>query len=498
MKYLFRLTFLVVLLISAQACTEILEETEPSTALSDATALSDEDAVLAIRANMYGRLHSFTFTTRNMLGPESLGDQLTNRDGSSRFQGYAQNELNVTMNDGSYSTIYGLIQDANILYSGIADGVLSDAQLAQIRGEALALRAYAMHAHVKAMGYDPTAPDPGGSWDLGIIIRTEPVLGLSAADERPRNTVAEVYTQIVADLNESITLLTANPITNNNFVTAGFAEGLLARVQLYNGNYAAAATAAANARAATSARLATAGEVATMFDESVGANPEGIFILRVDPATESQGINSSLNAYTANQWVAQVPTADLIAQYDPADARLAGWYSQCDNEVTAVDDNSPGIAISGCNTTNTLFPPSGLELNKWNAETNTLFADDVPMMRVSELVLIQAEAALRNTGGAAAVPFLDEIRAARGVAAYAGATDNTTVLNEILAERRRELVGEGHRFFDLKRLGRDIIKGNQPTDKGLPTVPFTDIRILGDYDIDDLEDNPSLIQNPGY
>ncbi len=74
-----------------------------------------------------------------------------------------------------------------------------------------------------------------------------------------------------------------------------------------------------------------------------------------------------------------------------------------------------------------------------------------------------------------------------------GALTGTALLDEIIRQRRIELAFEGHRFFDLKRLGRDIVKGPHYN-----TVAFTDIRILPAIPQGDVDGNTNLKQNAGY
>jgi hypothetical protein len=66
-------------------------------------------------------------------------------------------------------------------------------------------------------------------------------------------------------------------------------------------------------------------------------------------------------------------------------------------------------------------------------------------------------------------------------------------MDEILLQRRLELCGEGNRFFDLKRLGKDILKGPFYSD-----VLFNDYRILPAIPNADIQLNPNLIQNTNY
>jgi hypothetical protein len=64
---------------------------------------------------------------------------------------------------------------------------------------------------------------------------------------------------------------------------------------------------------------------------------------------------------------------------------------------------------------------------------------------------------------------------------------------EILNQRRIELAFEGHRFFDLKRLGRDLVKAPHYN-----TVAFTDIRILAPLPTSEVDGNKNMVQNAGY
>ncbi len=79
--------------------------------------------------------------------------------------------------------------------------------------------------------------------------------------------------------------------------------------------------------------------------------------------------------------------------------------------------------------------------------------DYVPFMRNEELILIYAEANIGSNNGEA-ISAINTIRNAAGVGDYAGATDEAALLNEVLYQRRYSLFGEGHRWVDMRRLGR--------------------------------------------
>jgi len=72
------------------------------------------------------------------------------------------------------------------------------------------------------------------------------------------------------------------------------------------------------------------------------------------------------------------------------------------------------------------------------------------VIRNEELILLAAEANI-NTNPTAAVAALDLIRMSAGLPAYAGATDQASLIQEMLNQRRYSLYGEGHRWVDIRR-----------------------------------------------
>lgn len=499
-------TLAVALLVLLSGCDSIIERTEPSTAISQETALTSSAAVQGVRSSMYDRMHTEETSTDWLLGPSALADNTFFRGNQERHQGLNRNLLREGIGTlggrSAYNEIYGLVNDANLLINGIEDGVLPEAEANKLEAEGRFMRALALHHATRIWGYDPDgqggvispASGPGAGFDLGVEVRTEPTLEVSDAVPTARRTVPAVYDQLVTDLQEATSLFSNLPSGEKEgsefFPSEAAAQALLARVQLYQRNWGAANTAAQNALDLAASQFgselapADSAGMRAIFDETNG-NPEAIFTISTEPTTESPGINEAISAYTTIQWLAQLPTQDLISLYELGDARLAGWYDPCFDEVN-------GSKPTGCDEIN----DNGFELKKYSSEQGvSRFADDYVHLRVAEMYLIQAEARLNGEGGvSAAIDRLNDLRAARSASELdPGNFDFDSAYDEILDERRRELVAEGHRFFDLKRLGRDIRKV-----QGRDDIPFNDFQVLDDLPPGELTVNDSLRQNPGY
>jgi len=497
------------LLVSFTGCNDILDSVEPSSAVSPELALGTEDGVRALRVSMYAKLReSFSYTTQYFVGPSAFADETRVRPGATRYQALNQAFGTAgTAHIGNWGGSYNIIQDANLIIGAIDDDVMSPATLNLFRGEAYALRAFAMHNLVRVFGYEPGRFDQGpeANWDEGVVIRTEPVLSRDDIDMKPRSSVNEVYAQIFSDLEEAKRLL-AGVNADNNFVTEAFVDGIAARAHLYAGNWQEAAEAAQSAINNFPRDLVrTSTEVADMFYEqalveigpggnvvrehTAGAHPEAMLLVVVDPDTEAVTgggtfINEGPAGYTSDQWVAQLPTQYLISKYDEGDYRL-GWYVDCRIARRI------GTPPANCGAINT----NGYSIIKFNGVKGNA-VDDLPYMRVAEMYLIWAEAAAKAVddpnAGLAPLEMLRDARNAGPVPAEALA-DMTAFEDMILDERMRELAVEGHRFFDLKRLGRDIRNPD-----GSIKMRADSYRILAPLGVSLRNVNPELVENPGY
>ena len=145
--------------------------------------------------------------------------------------------------------------------------------------------------------------------------------------------------------------------------------------------------------------------------------------------------------------------------------------------------------------------------------SETRYLNQPKPFRIAEMYLIATEANAK-IGTAAAVKKGNDALNALKKARIEGWTDATydqeALLNEIMNERERELVGEGYRLMDLKRWGKGVKRG-KPQSKGLVLFPgqastdgldkpVDDQRMLWPIPKTEMDANPQLAgqQNPGY
>lgn len=92
---------------------------------------------------------------------------------------------------------------------------------------------------------------------------------------------------------------------------------------------------------------------------------------------------------------------------------------------------------------------SGLE--EWEQLKYSDVGTSIPVAKWSEAQLIIAEADVRDGDPASAITIIDALHARAGLPPYSGATDQTSVLNQVIEERSRELFLEGQRLYDVIR-----------------------------------------------
>ena len=138
-------------------------------------------------------------------------------------------------------------------------------------------------------------------------------------------------------------------------------------------------------------------------------------------------------------------------------------------------------------------------VNKYPGLDGNIFVNNVRVIRLSDIYLVGAEAALRkNTPDQdLADEYLYQIRH------RANPSNNkiTATLDLIKKERRKELVMEGHRLYDILRVGDTVErKGGSHFLNGedLITVSWNDYRTIMPIPQAEIDANPQMIQNPSY
>ncbi|TDW95861.1 RagB/SusD family nutrient uptake outer membrane protein [Dinghuibacter silviterrae] len=84
-------------------------------------------------------------------------------------------------------------------------------------------------------------------------------------------------------------------------------------------------------------------------------------------------------------------------------------------------------------------------------QQNAYISNNLALFRLADIILLDAEAQAMTGNGPAAVAEINQIRARASASNYTGPTDPTTLVDAILSERARELIGEGQTFYDMIR-----------------------------------------------
>lgn len=123
------------------------------------------------------------------------------------------------------------------------------------------------------------------------------------------------------------------------------------------------------------------------------------------------------------------------------------------------------------------------------------------VIRIAEMYLIVAEAELQSNP-TEALQYMNTLRRTRAIPGHETEMEiaaNQLNLDFILEERARELVGEDHRWFDLKRTGKLLEYVRKYNSNGGPNIQeFHLLRPIPQTQIDAVENTDEFVQNPGY
>lgn len=434
----------------ATACDDNLDIL-PEQSLSPGVATGTPDNVKRILVGNYANVRS----TDSYAGGIGLASELLANDGDLQWNGtYVQpaeyNEKAMVSSNSFVRDIWLNAYEINNLANIVLDNldIFTDpVERDQVEGEARFQRALAYFDLARLFSAPYSASQATSQLAVPIIL--DPVLDGGNITYPARNSLDEVYGQVIDDLTTAYGLL---PDDNGYFADKYAAMALLARVYLQMGNHTEAAAAAHDVIENSGASLTASFGGAFNNPEN---SSEDIFALQV---TSQDSGGHDFNLFWAGEDYGgrngnpdvSVNEEHFAIYDDPDDARLAFFYEE-----------------------------DGWATTKWQNQYG-----NIPVIRLAEMYLIRAEANQRLTTALGQSP-LEDINVLR---LRANADPFATVdLETILAERKRELAFEGFALFDVKRLGLNV-----------GALPFDSEKLVLPIPLRELDANPELVPNPGY
>lgn len=496
-KLYMNMALIALLSIGVIGCQEDFLETTPTTDISDQDVFRTTDGAQTVLNGLYRWLREYNSggTDRHEdMGQKSVDitlDVLDGRDVIIPYPAwyYFDHDLGFDFTQSIYSKTrgiwefyYKIINNCNNIIVNIdaADG--EPAEKDRIKGEALALRAHAyfylvniyQHAYIE------------GATQPGVPIYTEPATPESEGN--PRGTVQDVYDQILDDLDDAIALLPSDGSRGNkSHVNINVAYGMLARANLFIGEWQDAADAAAAARVGYP--LDDAATYTSGFND-VNSNGEWIWGLpfQQDQQHYYYSFFSMYDLERSAGYFNMRLNSGFLAEFSATDIRAnlaVGDYS------LVVDKTAPPINAGGYVTAADQYV-----IRKFRDKADQ--TGHYVLMRSAEMILIEAEAEAELTNDGVAQDLLFEVQSRADANAVESTNTGQDLIDEILLERRKELYGEGlASTFDLKRkllplnrVGNHYFTGSLPAGSNRLTYQIPQAEIDANENISEADQNP--------
>lgn len=470
-----RSSYILLLLVTATlgaSCSKFLD-VKPKTQIDADVAFNDEQGFMDALTGVYLKMNDnglygkeLSFGLSDVLGKEHTRFTSTFHEYYEASLYHYTNAAIRTKIDGIYKGMYNAIANDNNLISHLnsADqGMFRDVNYSIIRGEAYGLRAFLHFDLLRLFG--PAPASAGGNAASAI-----PYMDQLTVQALPRLKVQEVISRILADCAVAETALkttdpivagSSTPATTTGYLRDRFfkfnyyaVKALEARVYLYAGD-------PEKALAAAEEVIQAAGVFPwTSTQEVIAGNhiftSEMIFAL----------YKSDMTPFTDTYFSPSPASTNLLTKTDDAEF-LEIYETTADTRytlITQLDNTSSNIRYS-----TKYAQPTGVSAS---------YLNKLPVMRISEMYYIAAEASKR-TDPAKATEYLNVVRRARNVMSDLSSTLTEEQLQqEIFKEYQKEFFCEGQLFFYYKRLNLSAIAYTSVTaDNTIYVLPLPDNEI---------------------
>lgn len=481
------------LFIFSSACEGIIEE-EPVSSISSASFWKNEGDVKSALYGMYNQFRS-TFDVKTVIwGEFRTGYYDQGSSTTSTWNDLWNNTMNVTTTGSNWSSMYLLINDANMIIAKSADIPFNDqAEKDHILGQAYFARSFTYFQIVKLWGDAPIVTEGFESTEQDL--------------EPSRSPKSAVFAQVKADLDMAISLL--GDRESVNFIGIDAANMLKADVYLWTakleggGNDDLIQAQDAIDEVLTAGYILESNFETPFRDKNSAEIIFSIFYSELEVGTGGTSGASGRSQTGTHPAHITLPSLELTPEEFRDDAPVTGspqWLALSeyflDNilKSPATDSRSDVSwmsVISGSNSVTWINKYIGEEFSGTRLPTSNLI-----IYRYAEAILFKAEIenALTNTGEA--LTQLNKIaKRAYGVDDFYSGLNSAQIDEAILDERILELVLEGKAWYDIRRFGQAFQR--VPTLTGREGDNSGNI-LLFPVAQDVINRNPNIEQTKGY
>lgn len=497
---------LFLLMLGAFSCTKELDEVVPQDTISKDQALKDPNAARTLYHGVYGLFRSYnnTFYQLGEMRSDIWVDGLFTESVDGGLQNlYRHNISTLNVPFANWGGFYNLIYNLNSVIKILPSTPLPEAEKNRYAAEVYGLRAYVYYTMLRTWGDVP--------------LNTEPVETITnTAETYKRRTSSDtVMTQIKADIEKSLQLFgSTNTLSTNKRVYWSRVATLVLKGDVFiwsgthmgggNADLTTAKNALQEVRNLQSASLDLQSNYADIFDPTKKVNNKEIIFAvnyEIQQSQNTQFSNftvNSIQAATLSFSQAATPTVSTVFPYVNG-ANRVGMGQALINKLTAAPaDQRISNTFKVMYSNAAPFAVRGIFMTKYigtTSGTTQIYNTDFPIYRYADVLLLLAEAKAKLGEDPSA-----EINAIRQRAYGASYTPyvnagTTASMNAILEEYLREFIGEGKRWWALRRAGDSYVYANvSPTYFSATSTA----KFLLPLSVSMLTNDPLLTQTKGY
>ena len=469
MKFATKILIILAVMIATVSCSDELDLV-PITEKSAANFYSNEQELEIAIIGVYAQLQNNGLYGLDLIGvgeipAEDTFEEIAANDGGrfGQLDDFSTNAENDLVND-IWRESYEAVQRVNVVLNRIMEIEYEDTNYRAERiGEMQFIRGLLYFNLVRLYG------------DVPLV--TEETENPSDFFGQGRTPASEVYAQIEADLNAAISALPVGKVSGRP--ARGAAQAIMADVLMNQGDYAGAVPLLA--AIVDSDEYMLMPTTAEIFGEDNEGNAEILFEVQyasgINGNREGESAASQFrpSGTTANAKGHNLPSVEFVDMYEAQDTRATDYVG--------IDEDANPFYFSEKYEVSSTGPDDG--------------STDHIVVRYADVLLKYAEA-LNETGSTGeAIPHLNAVRNRAGLG-NTSATSQAAVSDAIEMERRMEFIGEGHRWFDLKRTGRAVETMNAWFAANSINVTIDNNKLFLPIPQSQVDTDPAIVQNAGY